>query len=290
MKSALIFGGTRGIGRSVAEGFISHGFAVTIASRTIEKVEETVEDLSLKGLARGCGADVSVYSEVKEALDSHLSHFENLEVVINTAAVQGPMGLLWENDAEAWCKTVSTNLVGSFNICRLVLPFMLKSGQGTIILFSGGGAAYARPRFSAYGASKTGVLRLVETIHSEMLENCGDAPGLYPDRDIRVYAVAPGMVRTRMTEEVLANQEQAGKKAYEEAKAATAGGGNPPEKAAELCLFLSNERPYSLSGKLIHVNEPYREYVNSLESATPCQETDECGLLRRVPFKLKPSG
>jgi short-subunit dehydrogenase len=51
---------------------------------------------------------------------------------------------------------------------------MLKFGQGTIILFSGGGAAYSRPNFSAYGVSKTGILRLVENIHVEILENLGD--------------------------------------------------------------------------------------------------------------------
>jgi 3-oxoacyl-[acyl-carrier protein] reductase len=207
MRSALIFGGTGGIGRAVADAFICHGFAVSVVSRTQERVEKTIEGLSQKGLARGWKADVSNYNEVESVLNNHLSCFENLEVVINTAAVQGPIGPIWEIDAEAWSSNVLTNLVGSFNICRVALPFILKSGQGTIILFSGGGAAYARPNFSAYGASKTGVLRLVENIHVEILENLGNGPALKANRDVRVYAVAPGLVNTRMTEEVLANKE-----------------------------------------------------------------------------------
>ena len=276
MKSVLIFGGARGIGKAVARAFVSKGFCVTVAARTWEQVEETVRELFVKGEALGCWADVSVYREVEGAVESHLSRFEGLDVVVNAAAIQGPIGPLWENDPEDWARNISINLIGSFNICHAVIPAMKKARDGVIILFSGGGAAYARPSFSAYGCSKTGVLRLVETIHKELQE-------ISQDRKIgvRIYAVAPGAVRTSMTKEVLSCATKAGEKAYQEAMQTTQGGGTPPEKAAELCLYLATEQPSCLSGRLVHVNEPYCEYVKRYEG----KENGDFGLLRRKNYE-----
>ncbi len=284
MKSALIFGGSRGIGKAVAETFISNGFCVSIVGRTRKEVEATVKKLSFKGDVLGHQADISVYNKVKEATYAHLSKFKSLDVLVNTAAIQGPIGPLWENDPESWRYTVLTNLLGSFNVCRAALPLMLKNGYGTLVLFSGGGAVYARPKFSAYGASKTGVLRLVETVHDELMEVSGKKH-FSSKSGVRIYAVAPGAVYTRMTAEILADKKGAGKKAYEEAMRTKKGSGSLPEKAAELCWFLAWVRPVSLSGKLIHVNEPYHKYLEMLELDQANSKKKEYGLLRRVPFK-----
>jgi len=304
MKSVLIFGGARGIGRVVAEAFVSDGFCVTIVARTREDVDVTAKELSVKGEALGYQADVSVYREVEGAVESHLSRFEGLDVVVNAAGIQSPIGPLWENEPDHWAKNVSINLVGSFNVCHACLPVMINSGGGSIILFSGGGAAYARPCFSAYGCSKTGVLRLVETINEELRESeetgIKTNSGIQGFRDlgiegmkgieaggqeggVRVYAVAPGAVKTGMTEEVLANKDWAGEKAYQEAVRTKQDGGTSPDKAVELCLFLARERPLCLSGRLIHVNEPYRDYVNRFEG----KEMGGMGLLRRRAFLSK---
>ncbi len=281
MKSVLVFGGARGIGRVVAGAFVSDGFGVTVAARTGEEVEETVRGLSFKGKVLGHQANVSVYSEVKEVVNAHLSKFKRLDVMVNTAAIQGPIGPIWENDPDDWANNISINLIGSFNICHAVIPAMKKAGDGVIILFSGGGAAYARPYFSAYGCGKTGVLRLVETLDEEIKESegrgvRGEAKG------VRVYAVAPGAVKTKMTEEVLANRKWAGEKAFAEALKIEEGGA-PPEKAAELCLYLATEQPLCLSGRLIHVNEPYHEYVEQYEG----KEIGDCGLLRRQGYVIR---
>ena len=165
---------------------------------------------------------------------------------------------------------------------------MLRENSGTIILFSGGGAAYARPHFSAYGASKTGVLRLVETVHEEVLEHqriAAETRDAVIEAGIRIYAVAPGAVSTKMTEEVLESKDQAGGKAYEEALHTKQEGGTSPEKAAALCLYLSTARPACLSGRLIHANEPYQNYVTMLQNDQGSSAQNEKGFLRRVPFK-----
>lgn len=278
-RSVLIFGGTGGIGRVVAKAFATSGFGVTVAARRSSRLEGAVRALSPLPVS-GCIADIADCDQVAAARDFHLDRFQHLDVIVNAAAIQGPIGEVWENDPHHWQATVVTNLVGSFHVCRTALPSMLEAGRGTLILLSGGGAAYARPRFSAYGASKTGVLRLVESVHEEIGKraSAGSAmPG------VRIYAIAPGAVYTPMTDEVLADRRQSGEAAYLEALQTKTDGGTPPERAAELCLFLAALQPLSLSGKLIHVNEPYREYVRRMEDQ-PHSRT-ECGLLRRVSYK-----
>ncbi|MCL5291265.1 MAG: SDR family oxidoreductase [Actinobacteria bacterium] len=275
-NSALVVGGSQGIGRVVAEAFAGEGCALTIVARSAYELEKAAEAIRDK---RGVEVqvlegDIALFKNAEALVKKHLSAFGSLDVVVNTAAVQGPIGPLWENDPEEWASTVEINLIGSFNICRAVVPVMTKQKRGAVILFSGGGAAYARPYFSAYSASKTGILRLVETLACE-LEGTG----------VRVYAVAPGAVKTRMTEEVIAYGEDAGAVALEEAEKVMNEGGTSPEKAAKLCKFLAAERPAALSGKLIHVNEPYGDYC-ALDLKTG---KDECGLLRRVPFKDRDS-
>lgn len=288
VRSAIVFGGARGIGRAVAEAFVLDNFRVTVAARTGEQVEGAVEYLGAGRTARGFIADVAEFRRVREVIDAHVRWAGSPDAVVNTAAVQGPVGYLWQNEPEQWRSTVLTNLFGSFNVCRAALPVMREEGRGVLVLFSGGGAACARPRFSAYGAAKTGVVRLVETLHEEIMEKereGGFWGGASAPAAVRVYAVAPGAVRTRMTEEVLSNRLLAGEKAYREALRTMREGGVSARKAAMLCLFLATVRPFCLSGKLIHVNEPYQEYVAGAGPVPSDRETVESGLLRRVPFR-----
>ena len=275
-KNAVIFGGSRGIGEVVADFFVSSGFQVTLSARTATQLEKVVHNLSSRGEVQGCVADISVYSDVRNVIETHLSKYNNIDILVNAAALQEPIGPTWQNDPSSWRNTVIANLVGSFHVCHACLPVMINSGSGSIILFSGGGAAYARPRFSAYGCSKTGVLRLVETIHEELQEISQDRK-----KGISIYAIAPGAVRTRMTKEVLSYAAEAGEKAYQEAVQTKQDGGTPPEKAAELCLYLVTEQPSCLSGRLVHVNEQYREYVKRYEG----KEIGAFGLLRRKNYE-----
>ena len=95
-----------------------------------------------------------------------------------------------------WERTVDIDLTGSFRVLAEATRRMRKRATGNIVLFSGGGAVYSRPNFSAYAAAKAGVLRLVENAADELA--AANLSG------IRVFAVAPGAVRSRMTTEVLA--------------------------------------------------------------------------------------
>ena len=117
---------------------------------------------------------------------------------------------------------------------------MKKNKSGVIINFSGGGEG-AFSRFSAYAASKGGVVRFTETLAEEV-----------KDFGVRVNAIAPGAVNTKLLEEVLeAGPEKVGQEFYERSKKQKEDGGVSPEKAAELCLFLASDKSRGLTGRIL---------------------------------------
>ena len=117
---------------------------------------------------------------------------------------------------------------------------MMKQRSGVIINMSGGGAVSPFPRFSAYGISKTAVVRLTETIAEEVKEY-----------NIRINAISPGAVNTRFLDQVLEAGDLAGKDFLEKSIKQEETGGTPPEAASELAVFLAGDDSKELTGKVI---------------------------------------
>jgi NAD(P)-dependent dehydrogenase (short-subunit alcohol dehydrogenase family) len=181
------------------------------------------------------------------AVDRVRSVYGSIDVMIAAAAMQGPIGPLVEAKPRAWSETLETNLMGVMHACRAVLPQMIERRFGKIIVIGGGGAASARPWFSAYAASKAAVVRLVETLAEKVREH-----------NVQLNCMAPGGTYTHMTDEILHAGERAGIREIEEAEDIRLTGGMPPEKQLQLALFLASERSNHISGKLIHVNDDWR--------------------------------
>jgi 3-oxoacyl-[acyl-carrier protein] reductase len=176
--------------------------------------------------------------------------FGALDVLIAAAGVQGPIGPFLSVKAKAWNETIETNLIGVANACRAALPSMIEKRSGKIILISGGGSAYARPNFTAYGAAKTAVIRFGETLAVEV-----------SDHNVQVNTIAPGAAYSTMTDEILhAGEERAGRKEIEDAEKVRITGGVPAEKQIALALFLASDRSNHISGKLIHVNDDWKRF------------------------------
>jgi NAD(P)-dependent dehydrogenase (short-subunit alcohol dehydrogenase family) len=158
-------------------------------------------------------------------------------VLVNNAAVQGPIGPTDAVDWDAWEHTIRVNLLGTVLMTRAVLPGMRERGRGKIINLSGGGATGPRPNFSAYAASKAAVVRFTETLAHE-LRGTG----------IDVNAIAPGALNTRMRDEVLqAGPERAGAE-YEQAARR---GETSFEPATKLAVFLASSASDGISGRLL---------------------------------------
>lgn len=240
-KVAIVTGAGRGIGQRIALKFAQEGAKVVVASLLEAEIKDTVEKIKgLEGNALGIKVDVSNPKEVKRMVKNTLQRFGKIDILVNNAGIQGPIGPLEKNNSKDWLKTIEVNLFGTFLCAKEVLPYLRRQKRGKIINFSGGGATSSRPNFSAYAVSKTAIVRLTEILTDELKEY-----------SIQVNAIAPGAVNTKMVEEVLRAGKGAGKKAISEAKKQLKSGGTPPERVAELVLFLASNKSDGLSGKLI---------------------------------------
>ena len=240
-KTAVITGGSRGIGKAIARQLLNEGAAVLLVARSRAELEATSKELALLGCVEIMDADVSHELDVIRIADKISGLWNTADILVNAAAIQGPIGPVTDvvNAAE-WRLVIEINLFGTFLMIRALAPLMRINGRGKIINFAGGGEG-AYPNFSAYVASKGGIVRLTETVAAE----------LKADR-IDVNAIAPGGVNTRMLDDVLeAGPAKAGREAYERSLKQKEAGGVPPEKAARLAAFLASEASDGLTGKVI---------------------------------------
>jgi 3-oxoacyl-[acyl-carrier protein] reductase len=252
-KGVLITGGSRGIGKRLALGFAAAGARVGILARS--KAELDLAKLEIEhngGNALRFRADVRDFEQVCAAVDRMRVEFGGVDILIAAAATQGPIGPLVDAKPKLWADAVEVNLMGVMHACKAVLPQMIERRSGKIIVLSGGGAADARPNFSAYAASKAAVVRLVETLAEEVR-----------DRNIQVNCLAPGGTYTSMTDDIIHAGGRAGQRELEDAENIRMTGGVAPAKQVELAMFLASDRSNHISGKLIHVNDDWKKLRDS---------------------------
>lgn len=274
-RHALVSGAGRGIGRAISLALAQVGARVTVAARTLAEVEETVAAIvAAGGQAEAVTFDVSDYESVYTAVNRIARHSGSHDILVNNAGIQGAIGELADNDPVLWQQTINVNLVGTFNLCQIVLPDMKRNRRGKIINLSGGGATSPRPHFSAYGASKAGVVRLTETLAEEVREY-----------NIQVNAIAPGAVNTRMLDEVLAAGADAGTELEAAARRKEAGG-TPPSLAADLAVFLASPLSDALTGRLI--SAPHDNWRAWDEATMRALSSSSWLTLRRIdPYTLR---
>ncbi len=268
-KVCLIAGASGAIGSAVAERFHREGARLALGTRSRKA------HTYLAGSSVGCRTlplqfDVACWREVSDAVARVRKHFGSLDVLVNCTGVQGPIGPAHALAAEEWARTMEINLLGAFHLVRAVVPLMIAGGGGKIVHLSGGGAAYARPFFSAYAASKAALVRLTETLAEELREE-----------NIQVNAIAPGPVRSRMWDEMRAAGAAGGPKALREIAEMEETGGVPAGRAAALALFLASSRSDGLTGRLISgVHDRWEEFPGKISEIM----NTEGGTLRRVPL------
>lgn len=241
-KTVFITGGSRGIGEAVALAFARAGAHLALVARSpadLERVAVAGRDLGVQVLA--VSADVARRADVERAAALALEVFDGIDVLVNAAGIYGPIEPLAQCDMNGWAAAIETNLLGTAFTMRAVLPGMIARREGCVINFSGGGAVSPFPRFSAYSASKAAVVRLTETVAEEVKEY-----------GVRVNAIAPGAVNTRLLDEALAaGEERVGKEFYAKAREQKSKGGTPPGRAAELAVFLASPEAAGITGRLL---------------------------------------
>lgn len=250
-RAAVVAGAGRGIGRAIAIEFARNGAQLTLVARSVDELEETaVACRSVGALAEVVQADVSRWAQVEQLTDAAA------DVLVNAAGVYGPIGPTADVDADEWTAAVDVNLVGTYHLCRAVVPGMVRRGRGKVILLAGGGATAPLPRFSSYAAAKAAVVRLAETLAHEVA-----------DSGVQVNAIAPGLVDTKLQDEVLAAGARAGD-LLERIRAAreTGAGTVPADVAAALAVFLASDESGGLTGKLISApHDPWRTWSDAAD-------------------------
>ncbi len=273
-KRTIVTGANRGLGEAIARRFYAEGSSVLLCARDAELLGEVAGSLSggeKSGSVLHITADISIPEEAERVLTMAERAWGGVDVLVNNAGVYGPLGRFHENDWKEWKRSIEINLLGSAYMTKLVLPFFIRQNGGRIIQLSGGGATGPLPNISSYAASKAAVVRFVETIAGEYLEN-----------NIFINAIAPGALNTRLLDQVLeAGSQCVGESFYGKALRQRETGGASLETAAALAVFLASDASHGISGRLISAQWDPWERLEDLCDALA--KTDVYTIRRIVP-------
>ena len=237
-RRVLITGGSRGIGLEVARDLAASGHQLWLAATS-----ETVRGVAaqLGPAHRASRVDIADPNSVASLFAEIRREWQGLDAVIHSAAELGQTGNFWQLDPEKFAHTLRVNSAGAFFIAKAFVQLWLEtapnahSHRGKIVLFAGGGAGYGYPQFLPYGTSKAAGVRMCETMSTEL--DTAQIP-------IDINIIAPGANDTSMLAAVRA--------AGGEVRTVV-----PFSKPIALCRWLLSSSSDGVSGRFIHVNDPY---------------------------------
>lgn len=187
-KTALITGGSRGIGKAVAAAYACAGAAVFVCGRNPDHVGTALNELRRNGAAAdGAAGDVGLPADAQRLVDAALARFGAVDVLVNNASVLGPRDPIVTYPLSAWEEVLRVNLTGIFMMTRAVLPSMIERRRGVIINVTSGVGRHGKARWGAYAVSKAGVENFTQILADEVR-----------DHGIRVNSVNPAATRTAM--------------------------------------------------------------------------------------------
>jgi NAD(P)-dependent dehydrogenase (short-subunit alcohol dehydrogenase family) len=185
-KVAIVTGGTKGIGRGVAEALVQEGANVCISARSRNEIDETVGDLRAlgKGSATGIVCDVRIHAQIQALFELTVLELGGLDILVNNAGI-GMFQTVEEMSPEDFRAVLETNLFGVFYCCHEAIPLMKQRGGGYIINISSLAGANPHPQMAAYNASKFGLNGFSEALMQEVRHD-----------GIKVSYIMPGSVNT----------------------------------------------------------------------------------------------
>jgi NAD(P)-dependent dehydrogenase (short-subunit alcohol dehydrogenase family) len=187
-KNAIVTGGSRGIGKAIAQGFAKAGARVAVTSRKINDLEETAAEIkAFGGEAIPIQAHLGKMEEINKMVDNVMSRFGRIDILVNNAGASPAMGSVLECDERLWDTIMNLNMKGLYFTSQAVAKTMKNQGGGKIINFASIDGFIPEPTVSVYSISKAGVRMITKAFALEL------AP-----YNIRVNAIAPGPISTKM--------------------------------------------------------------------------------------------
>lgn len=234
-KSAIITGGSRGIGKAIATAFAESGAMVTITGRNEETLVEAAAEIGHGCLAKAGHAGRE--DDIKAVIDATMDQFGSIDILVNNAATNPYAGPMIEVDMPRWNKTFDTNVTGPLRWCQQVWERHMKDNGGAIINIASVGAFNTNPIIGVYDLTKAALVHMSEQLAAELGPNT------------RVNTIAPGLVKTRFAEALWKGDGEARvSQAYPLKRI------GQPEDIAGAALFLASDQSAWISGITVTVD------------------------------------
>jgi 3-oxoacyl-[acyl-carrier protein] reductase len=237
-KVALVTGGTQGIGYAIAEDFLAAGAQVAITGRDAAKAQAVAAKLAeaTGGDCAGFGADVADAAQVEALFAGLLERFKRLDIVVNNAGITKD-GLLMRMSEQDWDQVLATNLKGAFLVSKAACRPLLKAKGGSIINISSVVGVAGNPGQANYAASKAGLIGFTKSLAKELAS-----------RSVRVNVVAPGFIRTAMTDELTPEAKE------DLLRQIPLGRFGEAHEIAQVCRFLGADASRYVTGQVLRVD------------------------------------
>lgn len=236
-KVALVTGGSRGIGSAIVRAFAAQGANVAFTYLSSEKPAMDIqEELSAMGVkAKAYKSDASSFEQSEELVKNVLADFDSIDILVNNAGVTRD-NLMLRMTEEQWDTVINVNLKSLFNLTKQVMRPMMKKRAGSIINISSVVGDFGNPGQANYAASKAGVFGFTKSIAKEV-----------GSRNIRCNAIAPGFIKTDMTEQL----DDKTKDAYLSGVALKRFGEGT--EVADACVYLASEMSSYVTGQTLSI-------------------------------------
>lgn len=242
-KVVIITGASKGIGKAIAFAMGQAGAKVVISSRKQDVLDDVVEEFAQAGVvAFAKAANVGVAADRKALVDSAISHFGKIDILVNNAATNPVFGPIENTEESAFDHIINVNLKAPFELSKLVLASMSKTGTGSIIHISSVEGVRPGTHMGMYSVSKSALLMLTRVQANE-----------WGAKGIRINAIAPGLIQTKFSQALWDNE----KVMNYALRQIPLGRMAQPEEVAGLALFLASDMAAYVTGSTFMVDGGY---------------------------------